>query len=996
MAALVPAAVRQTRKEEEAGRRTQRNLRPHVHLRRHRLCDRDDVLCLHVPWTFGAKSARRWGGEDLQKLILNKGGVQTDLVHCPGGEGVSGEMGGDSLFFDYDCPLRTKKRDDIVLDIDWSTRAGEPAPRAQGDSWLCSPADRASPGAGESESPKLVVGTSDNRLSLFQDEGHPVETMEPPARESSPTCVSWGPAPHHLLAAGWHDGAVTLWDEKTSMMRQDLEVHKRSSVTLLKWSPCGSRLVSADQEGNLGVWEPETHGGAGGGIKLIPICKIPPRKGAGAVTHVVFRTNDPRPAERGRAGLAAPSFYFAGEDGAVYLGCDDQSRVTEVMRMKNNDEGVSPTMVLMYYHDVDQIVGMNEQLLLYRAHGPSEAGTNEVLPRVKLAARAPDPDRTMHALWVNAGLLLTSSNEGLLRFWKLASDENFVLRIEDVQVPPDDAIQAVAYSEHLRLLCAGTAKGYVLFWRQTAAAAAGEYDADDWQPLLHATTKLPQAVEALKWAPGHGLLAVQMESACSILIQLDLVRKQRDGCALVQLSNKHLGFANMVRARDHLGKAEPSLEDEGSRQFWAGQGVRPLAQITSQSPIKGCDCNATKIVMWSGYKAEVHGIDLASGAHSPLSDFQTKAHNIVISSDKPNEDAYLFMAVKGRIEVANLQGYVTRSLPLGDLEGDPMLLDMHGDFLVSSSSNGALRLWDVSKATPESRCMRYFPPESEHAPRTLEMTAVRVNKAGTRVSILARRLAAAGAGADAAGPDTHLHVYDVESDSFLSYDCGPSYFPVAHAWPSWGDAERGADATDKDSDLDRLLSCEVRRVYEARQAATDVQVKTTKAQAMLFFATANRGLLLQQRLALELDGQVMLGLNVPHIFLAAPTDSHSSALCVTAPVMRDFVGMADAASEDRDALLKFSYCMTLGNMDEAYKAIKTITTPALWENMAKMCVTTDRLDVAEQCLSKMGNAAGSQVSLIQTACRHHTSHIAQGNIDRHFTWQCRQTSYMAI
>lgn len=109
------------------------------------------------------------------------------------------------------------------------------------------PADRASPGAGESESPKLVVGTSDNRLSLFQDEGHPVETMEPPARESSPTCVSWGPAPHHLLAAGWHDGAVTLWDEKTSMMRQDLEVHKRSSVTLLKWSPCGSRLVSADQ-----------------------------------------------------------------------------------------------------------------------------------------------------------------------------------------------------------------------------------------------------------------------------------------------------------------------------------------------------------------------------------------------------------------------------------------------------------------------------------------------------------------------------------------------------------------------------------------------------------------------------------------------------------------------------------------------------------------------------------------------------------------------------
>ena len=296
-----------------------------------------------------------------------------------------------------------------------------------------------------------------------------------------------------------------------------------------------------------------------------------------------------------------------------------------------------------------------------------------------------------------------------------------------------------------------------------------------------------QAVEALKWAPGSGLLAVQMESACSILIQLDLVRKQRDGCALVQLSNKHLGFANLVRARDHLGKAEPSLEDEGSRQFWAGVGARPLAEITSQSPIKGCDCNATKIVMWSGYKAEVHGINLETGAHSPLADFQTKAHNIVISSDKPNEDPYLYMAVRGRIEVANLQGYVTRSLPLGDREGDPVLLDMHGDFLVSTSSSGALRVWDMSKAKAEAKCVRYF--EGEHEPRTLEMTSVRVNKAGTRVSILARRLAAAaGAGVDPAGPDTRLHVYDIESDSFLSYDCGPSYFPVARAWPSCGHA----------------------------------------------------------------------------------------------------------------------------------------------------------------------------------------------------------------
>ena len=70
--------------------------------------------------------------------------------------------------------------------------------------------------------------------------------------------------------------------------------------------------------------------------------------------------------------------------------------------------------------------------------------------------------------------------QSLLRFWKLASDENFILRIEDEQVPPDDRIQTVSYSEHNRLLCAGTAKGYILFWRQ-CSVQPGETASEDWQ-----------------------------------------------------------------------------------------------------------------------------------------------------------------------------------------------------------------------------------------------------------------------------------------------------------------------------------------------------------------------------------------------------------------------------------------------------------------------------------------------------------------------------------
>lgn len=75
--------------------------------------------------------------------------------------------------------------------------------------------------------------------------------------------------------------------------------------------------------------------------------------------------------------------------------------------------------------------------------------------------------------------------------------------------------------------------------------------------------------------------------------------------------------------------------------------------------------------------------------------------------------------------------------------------------------------------------------------------------------------------------------------------------------------------------------------------------------------------------------------------------------------MRDFVGMEDVDGTIRTALLDFSYNLTLGKLDEAYRAVKMIGNTGLWQNMAHMCVKTKRLDVAEVCLGNMGHARGA-------------------------------------
>lgn len=70
--------------------------------------------------------------------------------------------------------------------------------------------------------------------------------------------------------------------------------------------------------------------------------------------------------------------------------------------------------------------------------------------------------------------------------------------------------------------------------------------------------------------------------------------------------------------------------------------------------------------------------------------------------------------------------------------------------------------------------------------------------------------------------------------------------------------------------------------------------------------------------------------------------------------------MEAADAETRKALVDFSYYLTIGNLDEAHKAVKLVKSTAVWENMARMCVKTKRLDIADVCLGNMGHARGAR------------------------------------
>ncbi|KAJ9573631.1 hypothetical protein L9F63_008972, partial [Diploptera punctata] len=210
-------------------------------------------------------------------------------------------------------------------------------------------------------------------------------------------------------------------------------------------------------------------------------------------------------------------------------------------------------------------------------------------------------------------------------------------------------------------------------------------------------------------------------------------------------------------------------------------------------------------------------------------------------------------------------------------------------------------------------------------------------------------------------PDPRLFVWDVESDNLQYFNLASgkhdvnddqlipnssaaqvsARFPLSHHW---------------DEEEPRLLICKGVNKYE--MIACEVVL-------VMFFVTADsEQLLLQDVTPLQPDiYNKLLSVHTPHFILLcrhSPQQGNKvSSGAVQRLVMRDFEGLQNCDKATRDAVLDFSYNMSIGNMDEAFRAIKTIHSESVWESLARMCVKTKRLDVAFVCLGHMKHARGA-------------------------------------
>lgn len=73
-------------------------------------------------------------------------------------------------------------------------------------------------------------------------------------------------------------------------------------------------------------------------------------------------------------------------------------------------------------------------------------------------------------------------------------------------------------------------------------------------------------------------------------------------------------------------------------------------------------------------------------------------------------------------------------------------------------------------------------------------------------------------------------------------------------------------------------------------------------------------------------------------------------------ILNNFTGIAVSNDTNRKHILDFSIYIADGKMDEAFRCIRSIQSDVVWENLARKCVQTGRLDVAKVCLGNLKRA----------------------------------------
>ncbi|XP_043957554.1 intraflagellar transport protein 140 homolog [Gambusia affinis] len=788
--------------------------------------------------------------------------------------------------------------------------------------------------------------SSGGSVDLYLQQGECVKSCHVD-RAQPAAALRWHPV-KPVLVLGWETGEVVLLTHPSGDQTALPAVHT-ARIALLEWSGSGSRLVTGDQNGVLAVWKLDARGRLLGNHlvkhdynKPLTCCIFKPASpGVDVAMLARASVSGDESALDMFSWKGAPlkigpqeglGFYVSTSDGKVHA-VDEQGKTSPLL----SEDG--PIRKLFYLEKRGVLVVVTDTLMLSQYTLRPEGGAHEFM-KVKLSSTA---GQNVDIIWTENSLLITATGEPVIKIWDLERDENYVLSLDEtLGFKKGEMINCVSYCAAKEILAAGTSKGRIAMWKMVMEPmSSSSYRADAkalWK--LQNPTEIHGNVTELQWGSNQNLLAANNSRTVLILSEHVMSAHFGQQVAAVQLAPTQLSITN----------------------FSSGETL----PLQSDMHIRGVCVSKDSVTVWNGKHISVY--ELSGTALHVTGSFPCDSHIVAV------HDENLYTVEPNRVQIRTPQGTVKQLLTFSRAEGNPVLLDVCQSYLAVGTDTAHIRVYDLSRRDAKAHCGTKN--LSDHISDLGALRSVKCNASGSQVSLLASQINGR--------PDHKVYFYDIEMDTMTHFDFftgRPSTgvsppdegekqkfqeneingrFPVSHYW---------------DESEPRLFVCETAPIGSEKSASAYSDLEDVSVVTL--FCTQEHGLLLQDCFSRPSGLQALLALDVPYYYftckpgeenpeVSPPSDQPIRAAPASAPVMasrrplRDFVGLEKCEKGTRDAMLNFSFYLSVGDMDEAFKSIKLIKSKAVWENMARMCVKTRRLDVARMCLGNMGNARAAK------------------------------------
>ncbi|XP_018800098.1 PREDICTED: intraflagellar transport protein 140 homolog [Bactrocera latifrons] len=820
-------------------------------------------------------------------------------------------------------------------------------------------------------------------ITIFTDSGEPQRDVTYPVHPTSQvSALAWHPE-KVLLATGWENGDIHVW---FAGHREFASVHgpHKAPIVLLDFSEQGGRMVTADSMGLLTGWRCD------GQYQFLTMFSHDLRD---VLLHITFRrtiesevreeivnlakaavagddaaldtlTNwRPRTAARSmiHAGVKDNHCFYVGTQNGVMYYINQGGVCTEVL--KNN---TVPIMQMLWHPKKDAVICLMEDMTI-ALYLVESTGILTELDRVKLSGQV---GKGGAISWAGNSLAIITGDLSV-RIWDIEKSDNYLLKMDlpstAISVlgssisldgnsastnvfsndtsekssstlnsrklhkfiqPTNELFTCLAYSTSNQTLCAGTNQGNIYTWKRRL----GVFDVpeDSWQLTNISTVR--GAVKQCIW--GFNELAkpcmlincisnvyVLKEQPLLSFYTRDLWAVQRNAKAiyLEHVIGKHAliqtDFAIVALALNQLNMIISNGRAISAYNIEKVQKVDDyrIESYTDDSITKGSTekDSSLNVKLIQTFNAECLGLHI---------------HNQNIFCLNSNE-----------VMIYSIGGVVLNKILANDNEGKIIGMDLTGVYLSVFTMNGFIKAYDVSRHDPKI----IFPGKSGYDlfDDFGEVILVKCNTAGTHLAVLIANRNFF--------PKPILYCWNFERNLLMEHNLihnsneinTNSCMPVNVFW---------------DTDEPRLLAIEVKSMQQLQEpkqnhikAGTNYNHSIESEIMVLFFSEKNKLNILETRLLAM--AEQLINLCVPNVITL-------DINLVKERPLQDFVDLIKCDPNIRKMVLNFSLHIAEGNMDLAYRSIRSIQSPTIWTNLAKMCVQTSRLDVAKVCMGHLGKA----------------------------------------